>query len=397
MRTDFSAQILATSSGARANEILRACVHCGFCNATCPTYQLTGDELDGPRGRIYLIRELLQGSEDVDRATRHLDRCLTCRACETTCPSGVAYGELAEIARNHLGPDRDGLNGRLRKLLQWMVPVPRRLRAMARLGRAFRWFAPPRFAKNLPARVGKPLSAKSDNATRVLLLNGCAQQVNSAATNEHLAQLLRAHDIGVMTIADEACCGGLDLHLGDDSAALGYVRRNVDALHPRLGEIDAVLSTASGCGVTVKDYGRLLEHDEHYALRAAEVAAKTMDVSEYLLHKDLSLAATQPGMRIAWHSPCTLQHGQQLNGVVENMLHEAGYELTSVPDAHLCCGSAGTYSMLQPTLAEQLKQNKIAALTSGEPDIIATANVGCQTHIAAGAKLPVLHWIELLK
>jgi len=397
MRTDFSAQLLATSQGARANEILRACVHCGFCNATCPTYQLTGDELDGPRGRIYLMRDLLQGSDDPGRATRHLDRCLTCRACETTCPSGVAYGELAEIARNHLGSERSGIQGRLRKLLQWMVPVPARLRAMARLGGSFRWFVPRRLAKNLPASVGVALAAESASATKVLVLNGCAQQVNTAATNVHLSQLLQTHGIGVMTIAEEVCCGGLDLHLGDDEAALDYIRRNVEALHPLLDEIDAVVSTASGCGVTVKDYGRLLEQDAQYAQRAAAVAAKTLDVSEYLASTGLAFEATEPGRSVAWHSPCTLQHGQRINGPVEQLLHNAGYQLTPVTDAHLCCGSAGTYSMLQPVLAEKLKLNKLAALTAGSPDIIATANVGCQTHIGSDAKVPVLHWIELLK
>lgn len=397
MRTNFSAEFLATTAGARANEILRSCVHCGFCNATCPTYQLTGNELDGPRGRIYLISELLETGANKQRATQHLDGCLTCRACETTCPSGVAYAELAEIAREHIGFSRPGLQGLLRRLLVWMVPVPGRLRAMARLGSLFRWFVPKRLGKNLPQSIGRGLTATSQHSRRVLLLNGCAQQVNAAATNEHLAQLLDGHEIGVMTLAEEVCCGSMDLHLGDSEGALAYMRRNVDTFFPLLGEVEAIISSASGCGVTCKDYGRLLAHDPLYAHRAAAVAAKIVDVSEYLLAQDLNFAATHEGQKVAWHSPCTLQHGQQLSGGVEKLLTNAGYELTSVPDAHLCCGSAGPYSILQPRMSDQLKANKLAALLSDSPDVVATANVGCQTHIASDSPISVVHWIELLK
>ena len=397
MQTNFSPEQLANPSGARANEILRSCVHCGFCNATCPTYQLTGDELDGPRGRIYLMRELLTDGDNVERATQHLDRCLTCRACETTCPSGVAYGELVEIAREHIGPQRPGYLGRVRQLLQWMVPQPKRLRAMARLGKLFRWFVPAAMAKNLPRKIGQPLVANSDRTTKVLLLNGCAQQVNTAATNIHLAALLDAQGVGVVTEVQEACCGALDLHLGDTRAALHYVRRNVDNFFPLLEEVEAIISTASGCGVTVKDYGRLLANDPDYAARAAAVAAKTLDVSEYLDCGKFNFTAALDVTKVAWHAPCTLQHGQQLGVEVERLLCAAGYELTPVPDAHLCCGSAGTYSILQTHFAEQLRDNKLAALVSGEPEVIVTANVGCQGHLAVDSKIPVMHWIELLK
>ena len=389
--------MLATTAGARANEILRSCVHCGFCNATCPTYLLTGDELDGPRGRIYLISQLLETGANEERATRHLDRCLTCRACETTCPSGVAYGELAEIARDHLGHTRPGMQGVLRRLLAWMVPVPERLRTMARLGRLFRWFVPKRLSKNLPQKVGHGLSTTPQHSRRVLLLNGCAQQVNTATTNEHLAQLLDGHQIGAVTLDEEVCCGSMDLHLGDTDSGLSYMRRNVDAFYPILGDVEAIISSASGCGVTCKDYGRLLAHDPRYAHRAAAVAAKIVDVSEYLLAEDLKLKATHPGQKVAWHSPCTLQHGQQLNGGVEQLLSAAGYTLTSVSDGHLCCGSAGPYSILQPRLSDQLKANKLESLLSDSPQIIATANVGCQTHLASDSPVTVVHWIELLK
>jgi len=401
MRTDFDPEFLATDKGARANQILRACVHCGFCNATCPTYQLTGDELDGPRGRIYLIRELLESGANQQRATQHLDRCLTCRACETTCPSGVAYGELADIARERLGAGRGGVQGLQRSLLKWMVPFPSRLRPLAWLGSWFRWMLPRSLSNNLPRQIGRALSvAPSDQAApngRILLLNGCAQQVNTAATNQHLAQLLERHGVAVETSSGEACCGSLDLHLGDNQRAKAFARRNVDALHPRLAEIDAVVSTASGCGVTTKDYGALLGDEPDYARKAAEVAAKTRDVSEYLQASGLTFGAAREHRKVAWHSPCSLQHGHKINGVVESLLTAAGYQLTAVPDAHLCCGSAGTYSVLQPQLSEQLKANKLAALTSGAPDVIATANVGCQTHLDAGSEVPVVHWIELLQ
>ncbi len=397
MKTDFSAEFLATDAGARANEILRACVHCGFCNATCPTYQLTGNELDGPRGRIYLIRELLQSGENAERATRHLDRCLTCRACETTCPSGVAYGELAEIARNHIGAERKGMAGPLRSLLRWMVPDASRLRRLSRLGRMFRMFVPRRLAAQLPSRVGNGVKDTGAHGRRVLLLNGCAQQVATAETNQHLSRLLDDYGISVAVAAEETCCGSLELHLGDEARALARARRNVDALTPLLGDVEAIISTASGCGVTIKDYGRLLAHDEDYASRAAAVSAKARDISEYLTDQHVSFSALRPGARVAWHAPCTLQHGQKLTGQVEQLLSSAGYALVPVRDAHLCCGSAGTYSLLQPSMSEQLRANKLDALCAGQPDVIASANVGCQTYLAHASEVEVVHWIELLK
>jgi glycolate oxidase iron-sulfur subunit len=313
----------------------------------------------------------------------------------------VAYGELADIARGHLGPERGGISGIQRKVLKWMVPYPSRLRPLVRIGRWFRWMLPRSLANNLPAKVGTALRANpgesaAGTAGRVLLLNGCAQQVNTADTNLHLARMLGEHDIGVETIVDEACCGSLDMHLGDSERALAFVRHNVDALFPRLTDVDAIISSASGCGVTTKDYGHMLAHDPQYAEKAAAVAAKTSDVSEYLAGLDCTFTAAKPGSKVAWHSPCSLQHGQKIVGVVETLLTAAGYELTQVPDSHLCCGSAGTYSVLQPQMSERLKADKLAALCRGNPDIIATANVGCQTHMGAGSDVPVVHWIELL-
>jgi glycolate oxidase iron-sulfur subunit len=401
MQTNLPAQLLASDAGQRANDILRSCVHCGFCNATCPTYQLTGDELDGPRGRIYLIRELLETGENTERATFHLDRCLTCRACETTCPSGVSYGELAEIARNTLGTERAGLQGWLRSFLQWLIPDAKRLRRMARLGKLFRFVVPQNLAKNLPPSVGKPFRsskhATATDASTVVLLNGCVQQVSTSQTNQALAALLQDRGINVIAAPDEGCCGSLDLHLGDESKALDRIRHNVDVLHALSNSAQAIVSTASGCGVTFKDYGRLLAHDPAYAQQAAAVAAKVMDVSEYLAGLDVSWQKAKALDKVAWHSPCTLQHGQKSEGVVEQLLAQAGYELTTVPDSHLCCGSAGTYSVLQPDMSEQLKANKWAALLSDGPDIVATANVGCQTHLASANDLDVVHWVELLK
>ena len=404
MKTDFDPDYLQTPEGARANQILRACVHCGFCNATCPTYQVTGDELDGPRGRIYLIRDLLQAEGSDDRVRQHLDRCLTCRACETTCPSGVAYGELAEIARFQLGEERAGLNGYLRGLLRWMIPKTDRLRYMALLGRWFRWMVPGYLRHAIPNRIGPAPNVRKHNATqdqarKILLLNGCAQQVSTPQTNQHLVQLLNERGIGVLYAANEQCCGSLDLHLGAKSAALSRIRDNVDALYEMLDDVEAVVSTASGCGVTIKDYARLLEHDADYVDKACAVGNKTMDVAEYLVAAfgtDAKFERADVAEKVAFHAPCTLQHGQRINTVVESLLCAAGYELVDVADSHLCCGSAGTYSILEPDMADTLKTRKLDALQRHQPDVIATANVGCQSHLATGATVAVKHWIELL-
>ena len=406
MKTDFDANFLATDKGARANEILRSCVHCGFCNATCPTYQLTGDELDGPRGRIYLIRELLENGNNKSRATNHLDRCLTCRACETTCPSGVAYGELAEIARVELGHTRSGVAGWLRRWLLWMVPSASRTRWLARLGRPWRWVLPRRLAKHVPAQTSASVPTPQAPAVQnghVVLLNGCAQQVVSAATNRAFADLLTRHGIKVTYASDEVCCGSLALHLGDEASAEQSITQNIDALLAvdATSEVDAIVSTASGCGVTVKDYGRLMAKNPQYTEAAAALAEKTLDASEYLQQLGLTLVRARDVKRIAWHAPCTLQHGQQITGVVEALLESAGYELMPVADAHLCCGSAGTYSILQPELADELGRNKFAHLVEAQPDLIATANVGCQSHLNAQRHdkhdVEVVHWLELLQ
>ena len=397
MRTNFSETLLATDAGQRANEILRSCVHCGFCNATCPTYQLTGDELDGPRGRIYLIRDLLEEEADAKRATMHLDRCLTCRACETTCPSGVAYGELAEIARNTIGTKRSGLKGMLRMFVQWLVPDANRLRLMSRLGKWVRPMIPYRLRKHVPKKVGKGTKPNDAHERKILLLDGCAQQVTSGSTNTHFVELLDLAGIGVVLSPSEGCCGALDLHLGDEHRAVARVKANIDALYPYLEECEAVVSTASGCGVTVRDYGRLLSEDPEYADRAQALSAATQDAAEYITSQQSHFAKRDDVDRIAWHPPCTLQHGMQLTGVVEDFLTNLGYELLPIKDQHLCCGSAGTYSILQPRMSNALGDRKLDTLLAHHPDVIATANVGCESHLAHRTGTPVMHWIELLK
>ena len=401
MQTNLPLEFIATSRGQRADEILRSCVHCGFCNATCPTYQLSGDELDGPRGRIYLIKELLEEGTNKARATQHLDRCLTCRACETTCPSGVAYGELAEIAREELGPTRPGVIGLTRLFLQWLIPNHRILRTMSYVGRYFKWLLPKPLASQVPSQISKTLSSQpsqSAHARKILLLQGCAQQVTTGDVNKGLVSLLDAHGIGVVTAPEEGCCGSLDLHLGDSTKANAAIQRNVDALFPLLdGGVEGIISTASGCGVTVKDYARILADDPKYADRAKVLSAKTYDISEYLSQANLPLTAKQPGQAIAWHPPCSLQHGQKITGVVESLLENAGYTLVPVADSHLCCGSAGTYSVLQYERGEALKKLKLDSLLAADPQVIVTANVGCQSHLATGTSHPVLHRIEMLK
>ena len=409
MQTGLPENLLATAQGRRANEILRSCVHCGMCNAVCPTYQLLGDELDGPRGRIYLIKGLLEAPEadagSVRTVQTHLDRCLTCRGCEVACPSGVQYGELLEIGREAMEERtrRAPWDAAARKWLGWMVPKPEVFARWASLGQWFRWLLPGMLKKALPRRQrGRarpaPLPAgKFRSSRRALILRGCVQRVATPAANAAAERLLNANGIEVRRAEDEGCCGGLNLHLGQTGAALEHMRKNIDAMRPLLDDVEVIVSTASGCGVTVKDYGRLLAEDPEYAADAARIAGMTRDLAE-VAAPFTELASRDEGAfgKVAWHAPCTLRHGQRVSGIVEKLLARAGFELVEVRDAHLCCGSAGTYSLLQPRLSSRLKDNKLANLMAEEPDVIVTANVGCQTHLAAGARVPVLHWAELL-
>lgn len=385
MRVELAQALIETEEGRRAEEILRKCVHCGFCNATCPTYNLLGDELDGPRGRIYLIKGMFESDKVDEHARLHLDRCLTCRNCETTCPSGVEYGELLELGRNYVR-ERSPAPTFLERLLLWVVPYHRRLAAMVRLGRAFRWLAPSPLRRMLqPVRSVR--TADDGEDASVTLLQGCAQRAMTPEVNQHIAALLRARNVSVQLRSSEQCCGGLHLHLGHHEQASRQMTAYVEELYTDATE--TYLSSASGCGVTVKDYGRLVGTS-----RARALAERTQDIAEYL--QQFTFERHPNIQRVALHIPCTLQHGQKIQGLIEQILERAGYELIPVRDAHLCCGSAGSYSLLQPELSEQLLDRKLACLEEQTPDVIATANVGCHLHLRSGTSTRVVHWVTLL-
>jgi glycolate oxidase iron-sulfur subunit len=400
MQTRISDKYLDTPQGREADAILRSCVHCGFCTATCPTYQLLGDELDGPRGRIYLIKQLLEGQPVSASTQLHLDRCLTCRACETTCPSGVRYGRLADIGRElveHEVPRRPQQR-LLRYLLRKVIAYPRRVAPLLFAAQALRPLLPAGLRGKVPQRQRRSPWPQQPQARRMLALAGCVQSVATPQTSAAAARVLNRLGVQLINAPGAGCCGAVSHHLSAHEEGLDFMRRNIDAWWPFIEQgIEAILVTASGCGAVVKDYGHLLSHDPAYADKAQRVSALARDVAEVLRDADLSgIGLGRQAQKVAFHSPCTLQHGQQLDGVVETILSRAGFTLTAVPDAHLCCGSAGTYSILQPELSQQLLANKLAALQQDAPDVIATANIGCQMHLASRAGRPVRHWIELL-
>lgn len=406
MQTQLADFIRDTPAGREADSILRSCVHCGFCTATCPTYQLLGDELDGPRGRIYLIKETLEGAPVTRKTQQHLDRCLTCRACETTCPSGVDYHRLLDIGRAEVGkrvarPLRERL---LRALLMQVLPRRNLFGALLAVGRRLRPLLPTALAAKMPPLPSdrRPPPAPR-HGRRMLLPAGCVQPGLAPGIDAAAARVLDAVGISLVAAPRAGCCGALRFHLDAQAAAKAEMRRNIDAWWPLLGggAAEALVTTASGCGVHLKAYGELLAQDADYADRAEGVAARTRDIAEVLLAEERPLrerlAATyRPRGRVAFHAPCTLQHGQRVRGAVEGLLTAAGYELAPVADAHLCCGSAGTYSILQPDLAMQLRDDKLAALNTEGVAQIATANIGCLSHLQSGTPLPVRHWIELI-
>jgi glycolate oxidase iron-sulfur subunit len=400
MKTSLAEFIRDTDTGREADAILRTCVHCGFCNATCPTYQLLGDELDGPRGRIYLIKEVLEGNTPTAATRLHLDRCLTCRNCETTCPSGVRYGRLIDIGRDLVesqAPPRKPWERKARELIRSTLLNAGRFSMLLKLGQRLRPMLPGPLKRGVPA----PLSENSWPAPRhkrkMLVLAGCVQPAIAPNINAAAARVLDRLGISLILAPEAGCCGAVSQHTSAPADALDFARRNIDAWLPHLDAgVEAIVMTASGCGVHVKEYGYYLRDDPAYAEKAKRVAAAVRDLSEVMRGEDL--ADLKPAVRanIAFQSPCSLQHGQKLSGVVEEILQTVGFSLVAVPDGHLCCGSAGTYSILHPILARRLRRNKLNALSHNKPDVIATANVGCLTHLQSGTDLPVRHWIELL-
>ncbi len=400
MQTTLAPAFKNSPEGQEADAILRSCVHCGFCTATCPTYQLLGDELDGPRGRIYLIKQVLEGQPVTQKTQLHLDRCLTCRACETTCPSGVRYGRLADIGRAIVEQrvKRPLLQRLIRRLLRLTLPYPQRFGPLLRPAQWLRPLLPAALKRKVPASqapIGK--WPNSQHSRRMLVLEGCVQTLATPLTNHAAARVMDKLGISLLRAPKAGCCGAVSQHLSAQDEALNFMRRNIDAWWPYVESgIEAIVITASGCGTVVKEYGHLLSHDPQYCEKAQRVSELAQDLSEVLIREDLTQLSRRAHKKVAFQSPCTLQHGQQINNYVERILEAVGYSLTAVPNAHLCCGSAGTYSILQPQLSQRLLVDKLQALESGHPDYIVSANIGCQLHLATRATVPVRHWIELL-
>jgi len=409
MQTQLADFIRDTPEGREAEEILRKCVHCGFCTATCPTYQLLGDELDGPRGRIYLIKQVLEGAEPTRKTQQHLDRCLTCRNCETTCPSGVQYGNLVEIGRRIVDGKVERPRGE--KAVRWLLKeglTSPLFDTALKLGQFARPLLPAALKGKVAATPGPRERAlahrwpKREHPRKVLMLMGCVQPAMLPNINSATARVLDAAGIQTMVAEEAGCCGAIRSHLGDQAGGLADMRRNIDAWWPSVisNKIEAIVMNASGCGATVKDYGHALAHDEAYADKAKRISELTRDLSE-LLPELVPLLKPRihrkPTARLAFHPPCTLQHAQQLRGGVETHLGALGFDVRlSANESHLCCGSAGTYSVLQPTLAHQLRDRKLANLAEVEAQVIVSANVGCIQHLQTGTPTPVKHWVEVL-
>lgn len=401
MQTTLSQEARQLPRAEEAERILRSCVHCGFCNATCPTYQLLGDELDGPRGRIYLIKQVLEGNDVTRKTQAHLDRCLSCRNCETTCPSGVDYHNLLDIGRAVVDAAVQRPLGQrlLREGLRAVVPKPGLFKGLLGSGQVFRAVLPATLQSKLPHNV-EPAKARPTlrHARQVLMLEGCVQPGLSPNTNAATARVLDRLGISITPGREAGCCGAVDYHLDAQAAGLNRARRNIDAWWPSIEQgAEAIVQTASGCGAFIKEYGHLLSSDPAYADKAKKVSALAKDLVEVLRDEPLEALAISSSQRVAFHCPCTLQHAQKLGGAVESVLTRLGFNLTAVPDSHLCCGSAGTYSLTQPELSRQLRDNKLNALESGKPEVIITANIGCQTHLNGAGRTPVRHWIELVE
>jgi glycolate oxidase iron-sulfur subunit len=397
MQTAINEKFKQTRRGQEAESILRSCVHCGFCNATCPTYQLLGNELDGPRGRIYLIKQALEGQPVSQKTQLHLDRCLTCLACETTCPSGMRYNHILDIGREWVEQrvPRPWFETFKRKSLRLILAYPKRFKPLLRLGQGLRPLLPSKLKKSIPVRKRTTSPWPTTQHPRTMfILEGCVQPALAPNINLATAQVLDR--LGISLQRTQGCCGAISHHLSAPEEAREMMRHNIDTWWPLIESgAEALVMTASGCGSIVKEYGYYLQSDPKYADKAKKISDITKDISEILAAEDLS-GFQRNRVKIAFHPPCSLQHGQKITGVVESILESVGFQLTTVPDVHLCCGSAGTYSILQKDLSKQLLSNKIKALESETPELIATANIGCLTHLESAANKPVVHWIELL-
>ena len=401
MQTNLADFIKGSAEGDEAEAILRSCVHCGFCTATCPTYQILGDELDGPRGRIYLIKQVLEGAPVTKKTQTHLDRCLTCRSCETTCPSGVKYGRLADIGRKVVEARVPRPLGEriTRTLLKEALPRKWIFTPLYKAGKLFRPLLSPAMQDKLPKTTRAGLWPRREHARKMLVLDGCVQPAMAPNINAATARVLDAFGVQLIVAPKAGCCGALRYHLNDQAAALDDMRRNIDAWWPLIEQVEAIVMTASGCGVTVKEYGHLLAHDAAYAEKAQRISSMTLDLSEVMPQFEGGLVEKLKGKlarRVAYHPPCTLQHGQQIRGKVEGVLRAAGVDVTLCADSHLCCGSAGTYSVLQPVLATELRDRKLANLLATDAEVIVSANIGCLNHLQSGTETPVAHWIELI-
>ena len=399
MQTKLKPEIQNSAAGKTANSILRKCVHCGFCLATCPTYQILGDERDSPRGRIYLIKSLLEGDVDSSVVQTHLDRCLTCRGCETTCPSGVEYAELLDVGRTQLAEQNTlgFFNSFYRWCLRRFLTNRSLFKSCVSIARLFKPLLPRGLTKQLNNARYQPTATQVSACSRkVILFRGCVQPTLTPDTNLIVKDLLTEIGIEAIEVEQEQCCGALSHHLAAQNEAKDFIRNNIDSWWPMIDDVEAIISTASGCGVMLKDYAKLLSDDPAYSEKAEKISAMAQDVSEYF-KSNFTASDDQKSQRLAFHNPCTLQHGQKIQGLVESILESCGFTLLKFQDAHMCCGSAGSYSILQPELSKQLQKKKINNIEAVKPDVIVTANIGCQLHLQQATDIPVRHWVELLK